>query len=80
MGDQKRELSHPQTTAEANRKKKDFLFLARAQPVSDYHNQPMKSQELFVYYSPPNFLFPSVKMLSSVFARDLDMAHGGCRP
>lgn len=36
-----------------NRKKKDFFFfLART--------QPMKTPGLFVYYSPPNSLYPSV--------------------
>ena len=41
--------------AEPNRKKKDAsFFLARTQPI--------KSHGLFAYYSPPNFLFPVIKV------------------
>ena len=57
MGDQKGAHSRPVTTTEHNRKKKDsFYFLART--------QPKKSQGLFVYCSPPNSLFPSIKGFS----------------
>ena len=49
---QKRELSHPVTVAKPNREKDSSSFLART--------QPMKIHELFVYYSLPNFLFPSI--------------------
>lgn len=33
--------------------------------------QPMKSNGLLVYYHPPNFLFPSMRMFSFLCLRDL---------
>ena len=55
LGDQKGELSQSVTIAEPNRKKKNFF--------SGNWTQPMKSHGFFVYCSPPNFLFLSVKGL-----------------
>ena len=60
--------------AKPNRKKKDSsFFLARI--------QPMKSHGLFVYYSPPNFLFLSINEFSFPYhAGDLQVARRGCKP
>ena len=58
--EQKGELSCPVTIVEPNRKKKyTSSFLERT--------QPMKSHVLFVYYSPPDYLFSSVKEFSFSF-------------
>ena len=46
----------PIPVVEPNWKKKSSSFLARA--------QPMKGHGLLVYYSPPNFLFLSIKAFS----------------
>lgn len=56
MGAQKGDVSCPKLIAESNRKKDSSSFLAKA--------EPMKIHELFVYYSPTNFLFPSIKEFS----------------
>lgn len=58
MGDQKGELSYSviKVIAEPNRKKKNSFF-----PDKVSANE---SHGLFVYYNPPNFLFPSIKAFS----------------
>lgn len=64
------ELSCSVKIAEPYRKKKDSSsFLTRTQPT--------KSHGL-VYYSPPNFLFSSMKVLSFPYCgEDLHLAHHG---
>ena len=53
-GRQEGALSCPVTIVEPSRKKKgSSSFMARV--------EPMKSHGLFIYSSPPNFLFPSMK-------------------
>ena len=32
--------------------------------------------DVFVYYSPPNFLFPSIKLFVSLFLAKQGLAHG----
>ena len=60
------------TIAEPNRKKTDFLFLPSSSSANErrqnsanekslYFGLPVSSNGLFVYNSPPNFLFPSIK-------------------
>ena len=71
MGAQKGDVSCPKLTAESNRKKDSSSFLARP--------EPMKIHELFVYYSPTNFLFPSIKnspfLAVGEYARGLPQLH-----
>ena len=59
LGDQKGERSCPVMIAEPNRKK-DLLFV----PDEDSANEKPWT---LVYYSPPKFLFPSVKAFSFPF-------------
>ena len=55
MEDQNGELLHPVTIAEPNRKKKDFF---------PDKNSAYGGHGLFVYQSPPNLLFASIKAFS----------------
>ena len=72
LGKQKGALSCSETTAEPTGRRKT-PFLTRT--------QPMKSHGLFVYYSPPNFLFLSVKASSFLCCGgDLNKACHGFRP
>ena len=58
LGDQNRELSCTGPIAEPNRKKKDFF---------PGKNSAKKNHRLLIYYSPPNFLFLSIKTFSFPF-------------
>ena len=62
LGNQKRELFCPETTAEPNRNT-GSSFMATVPPA--------KSPGLLVYCSPPNFLFPHKSAVSALLCRDL---------
>lgn len=68
------EFSHPMMIAEPNREKKDFYFPGKNSANETVTTQSMKRHEHFLYYSPLNFPFPSIKEISSPFL--LGLAHG----